>query len=310
VNPKPWPCNNTRKTPADWRFGVTTCIASIAQSGNSMVLVSDSKLAFGDFSADDAVVKNIPFVYPWIVLISGDDISYATPIIERASRRCLSVPQDQEGWEIAEILHEEIVLERQKLIEAAVLKKYGFSADSFLKKGKRLCSEALYSDLIIKVSQIEISLAFLLCGFSPNGFAQIWCIYANSSPQNYDIPGFWAIGSGANAALSSLSFSVEHHHYGRHSELENSIYHLLAAKFMSESARDVGKGTFTVILQANGDMHHLYNKHVKAMRDVWLKEGAPQVSHGAIKFIGEKLVHLPREERIKQSSAEKSEDPQ
>jgi hypothetical protein len=38
---------------------VTVCIAAFSTRVNKMVLVSDSKVAFGEFSADKAVVKNV-----------------------------------------------------------------------------------------------------------------------------------------------------------------------------------------------------------------------------------------------------------
>ena len=38
---------------------MTVCIAAFSTTVNKMVLVSDSKVAFGQFSADKAVVKNV-----------------------------------------------------------------------------------------------------------------------------------------------------------------------------------------------------------------------------------------------------------
>jgi hypothetical protein len=48
-----------QQEPADWGRQVTVCIAAFSTRVNKMVLVSDSKVAFGEFSADKAVVKNV-----------------------------------------------------------------------------------------------------------------------------------------------------------------------------------------------------------------------------------------------------------
>ena len=45
--------------PADWGRQATVCKAAFSTRVNKKVLVSDSKVAFGEFSADKAVVKNV-----------------------------------------------------------------------------------------------------------------------------------------------------------------------------------------------------------------------------------------------------------
>jgi hypothetical protein len=60
------PC---RLCPADWKgTKMTVGIAALAESGAKIVMVSDSKAAFGDFSADQGVLKNIPIGHYYAVL--------------------------------------------------------------------------------------------------------------------------------------------------------------------------------------------------------------------------------------------------
>src|SRR5208283_2723388 len=53
--------------------------------------------------------------------------------------------------------------------------------------------------------------------------------------------GFWAIGSGAPAALSSLSFHISPKQLTVYSSVPEAVYFSLAAKFMAESVNDVGR---------------------------------------------------------------------
>jgi hypothetical protein len=314
--PKPRPYNHIRKpSAADWGLGVTTCIAAAAKRGKELILVTDQKVAFGDFSADDAVLKNVPFIFPWAVLFSGDDISYAHAVIERAFEEAMQATRSHgkplTGADIAEILYEELVKERQRLIEASVLRKYGFTTDTFRDTGKNLCTESFYGELIYKISQIEISIKLLLCGFNKEHDAEIWSIEPDSPPQNYDTLGFWAIGSGANSAVSSLAHSVEHQGVNRFKEIEDVLYSVLAAKFMSESAKDVGKGTFVVVLQPNresGASRFLSRAALDKIRVLWEKEGAPRVPPSAPSLIKSELysVTLRGKKNTKQSNVEKS----
>jgi len=277
---RPWPKKVIPKLrPADWGFNVTICISALSTTAKELVMVSDSKIAFGDFSADDAVVKNIPFYYPWAVMLAGDDISHAKPVLDRARELTEKLDRKRNGIsgvQIAGILHGELVREREKIIEASVLRRFKFSAATFRNKGKSLCSESMYNDLIFQIAGKDISLEFLLCGFT-NEAPEIWGVTVNEPPQNYDNLGFWCIGSGANRAMSSLAHSVEVLHLSRHFPSSLILYHLLAAKFMAQSAKYVGESTFVVISPQKGNLRFMNNAGVEKIRTIWETEGAPKV---------------------------------
>ncbi len=98
---------------------------------------------------------------------------------------------------------------------------------------------------------------------------------AGEPPHDFDSIGFAAIGSGAPAALASLSFATDHYGFGRYSDMRESAYHLLAAKFMSESATDVGQNTFFLSVGKNGNFF-LHSLGMEAVRKSWMKHGAPK----------------------------------
>ena len=285
---------------------MTACIAMVASGGKEIILVSDSKVAFGDYSADDAVVKNIPFSWPWILLFAGNDISHAKAVMDRANAKADASIENGErlsGAELAELLQEEMEIERARIIEASILSRYGFTAESFRNNGKALCSESQYNDLIYRISQVELSLCFLLCGIPRDAAdkkniqdAEIWMVSPDSPPQNFDRLGFWAIGSGANAAVSSLAHDIHYHQVGRYSDSSSVLYHVLAAKFMSESAKDVGKGTFVVLVDTENKMQFLPTKTIERVRKLWEKQGAPRVPKGVVELISKNWMILDDKE--------------
>jgi hypothetical protein len=60
---------------AGWKaFSVTVCIGALCEDRSKIVLVSDNKVGFGDFSADMAVFKEEVFFPQWIALFAGDDV--------------------------------------------------------------------------------------------------------------------------------------------------------------------------------------------------------------------------------------------
>ncbi len=268
--------NESRPRPERWRnFGVTVCIAMMADNERQLVLVADQKVGFGDFSADGLATKNTPFIAHWTVMVSGDDIGPAGPIIARARRRC------QQGRivsadEIADVIHDEIKKEREKLVESQVLAKYGFTMDVFKKQGKRICTETVYFDICSKMERVTMPIEFLLSGFDEDGRAHIRWTDSSTPPRDYDSVGFCAIGSGANAALGSLCHSCDHLSLSKYRNVEEVAYHVIAAKFMAESAINVGNKTFVAVVGKEGDAKHISPLlGMDTIREQWKKHGAP-----------------------------------
>lgn len=279
--------------PGLWRpLQVTVCISALADHEEEIILVTDSKVSFGDFSADRAVMKDVPFVPNWTLLLAGNDIQNAGPIIRRARHECIRrVLEDAD--EIADVLHAECRREWDRLVEC---KAFGpplpFTAKSFKSSGKRLCSDAVYHDLYARSQRISLSLKFLLCGFDAKGKGHIRCVEAKSPPQDFDLLGFYAIGTGANAALSSLCDAIERLHMTRDSDGAAVAYHCLAAKFMAESASDVGnKDTWLGSMKRGQDMRYITPLYgMDYVRKMWERRGAPRIPSEATTTISDLLM--------------------
>lgn len=277
----------------DWEARVSVCIAGLCEESKSVVCISDKKVSFGEFSAEDAVIKAEPL---WrdgsVVMFAGDDVSHADPIIQHA-HGLLS-----EGWDkskrpqkrrqglpttiLADALDVAYQWRLQKQIETSVLRSYGYTVATFKKYGRKECTEHQHADICRRIDQVHLDgLVFLLAGFSPNGHGHIWTINGSDAPRLYDRLGAWAIGSGARAALSLLSHYTSTHQLGlTHCSLERLIYCGLTAKFMAEGASDVGRFTFVTVTRRAPEprIRFMGNTDIEKVRAYWDEHGAPRVS--------------------------------
>lgn len=271
-----------------WRMSV--CIDVVAEEETKIVSVCDTKVGFGDFSADNLSLKT-EFAAGCRILVAGNDIEHASPILDR-SRELLSAIFEPSVRQVAEAIDEAYGERLHVEISRKVLRKRGFDVPTFLEKGKQKCTPSAYLSLCSRIDQVSISLKFLVSGFDEVG-AHIYCVDGESAPKNYDSIGMWAIGKGAHAALSLLAFHVEHKHIIPHNRsLEEALFFALAAKFMAESCGDVGRqDTFVGIDELGKNSWFLKRKDVEQIRDIWNAESAPQLPANLFERIHDILPH-------------------
>jgi len=287
---------------ADWGFKVSVCIAVLCNSYKTIVSVSDYKVGFGDFSADNLAQKRHQIWAGSQVLFAGNDVEHAMPILERANHiletqtedLLLKLKRERESKGPEGILdgHHELPSyidvvdaidkaygERlQSEITKKVLRKRGFDVNTFRETGKQKCTPSAYLALLSRIDQIKISLKFIVLGFTENGEGHIYSVDGESSPKCYDSIGMWAIGSGAHAALSSLAFHVNRVSLNVYSSIEKATYFAMAAKFMAESSSEVGTGATDVYInQKEGKVLHVSTSSIAIIRDLWERQGAPRV---------------------------------
>jgi hypothetical protein len=261
---------------------VTVCIATIADHEKSICLVTDTKASFGTFSADGAVRKNVPLIYRHAVLFAGNDASQAGLIISRTKKRL-----QEHGYEnisideISQCIFEECQTERDTIAEAEILKPHGYDLATFRTEGAQLCTESVFYDIHSELQKKTLSLDFIVAGFDASGHAHIRFTNCLTPPQDYDSIGFWAIGTGAHAALASLSHAVEYLRLSTYRDSQAVLFHTLSAKFMAESARDVGKDTDAMILLLCTDEVKIRRLNpfggIDYARKLWEEAGSPRM---------------------------------
>ncbi|MGC2698495.1 MAG: hypothetical protein WA738_22125 [Candidatus Angelobacter sp.] len=265
--------------PADWGFNVSVGIALIADHRKTLITVTDAQVNFGTFSADYAALKNKPIHKNWTVLIAGNDVEHADPILNRASDILRQSPPEN-PIDVANAVDEAFSERIHNEINNSILRKRGFDVDSFREKRKQKCTPSVYLSLCSRIDQVKISLKFLVCGFDGGGEAHIFLVDGEHAPKNYDRLGMWAIGSGAHSALSFLAFHADQGAFGDLTTNEGA-YLALGAKFMAETSSDVGKKAAFIMIFENGTFSNRrsvpYPLITKMKEEIWIPEGMPRL---------------------------------
>jgi hypothetical protein len=217
-------------------------------------------------------------------MYAGNDVEHADPIIRVARKHAWKKAVKNGGRvkaeEIVAIMDDAYSEQLQAHIEKKFLRKHNFTAESFLKLGKLKCTPDVYNRICEKIEKENFSLRFVLAGFGEeNEDAHIWLVDGDGAPVSHNSIGFWAIGTGAPAAMSSIAFHVGRAQLSVHSSVQEAVYFSLAAKFMAESASDVGKSTFVVILSNHEKepLEYVSDPGTEQIRQIWERHGTPRV---------------------------------
>jgi hypothetical protein len=264
---------------------MSLCLSQIAESGKKIINISDQKVNFGTFSADNLALKDRPLFGETYTLFAGDDTEHVEPILSRtrqilaasANIKAISVQDAADAVDLAysERLHKEI--------ENRVLRKRGFTIDSFRNEGRQKCTPSDYLNLCTRIDKVSLSLKFIVSGFSgpdskdgSNG--RIFTIDGMSAPKSCTPIGMWAIGSGKTAALGWLAYHIERLNVNWLSSEAEALYYGLTARFMAETDVNVGRGDTVIYIAERGKPIRYANYSlIQAVRQIWEQEGAPQV---------------------------------
>ena len=163
-----------------------------------------------------------------------------------------------------------------------MLRRHKVTAAKFL-ANKNLFTDTIYNGLRNRMEQVKLSLQFLACGFDAKGEGHILIIDGMTPPGSHDLTGIYAIGTGANAALSALAFQVDKNRLNQYSDINKSLYCACEARFMAASARDVSReSTFVTVLEKGDQTQFLSDAGVAYIRKIWARSGAPRIPKRAL----------------------------
>jgi hypothetical protein len=152
-----------------------------------------------------------------------------------------------------------------------VLSPLGMDIETFLKTGPSLLGDE-YRNVMERFLDVRFECHFLAAGFGELNTASLFSVYPPGRSSRC-ITDFWAIGSGAESALSVLMFRA-HRQTVPH---QLGLYHVCEAKFMSESALGVGPTTTVGVFKNDGSFGRLSQEGLQAIRERWAKEGVPKI---------------------------------
>jgi len=279
---------------ADWKvWNVSVCIAVLSESRKKIVCVTDARASFKDFSSDKLALKNWPFFRDWVALYAGSDVEYVPSILEGTSDRLYALMKKGRkigAKEVGNALQAMWWAKLDELVEYRVLRRHKVSTREFLSKRKFFTDE-VYNNLRNRMEQIKLSLQILACGFDPDGQGRILLIDGVTPPRRYDPTGVFAIGTGASAALSALSFHADKNYLSQFSDINTSLYCALEARFMAASAQDVGReSTFVTVMEKGKEIQYMSDLGVEYIRKVWARSGAPRIPKQALETISQSAL--------------------
>jgi len=250
---------------------MTVGIGAISDSGQTLVLATDQQVTIGDFTADlPGMIKGSFLHNTWTVLFAGD-MSYVSPLLERIADGLEQMPLPT-AEQMTQVLTSAFHAERRRVIEDKVLSSYGLTIEKFLAAGVKTFGEVGFSQIQAAIEKVRLDCELLVCGFDGRKVPHILYLEDPGLVRDHTRVGFWAIGSGGPAAISSLFFNK----YSIGSSTIRAIYRVGEAKFMAEAALGVGENTLMAILHDTGQRIDLFPQQTDYLRSIWEAEGRPR----------------------------------
>jgi hypothetical protein len=173
--------------------------------------------------------------------------------------------------------------ERQERATDQVLSPYGLTFHDLFTKGIALLGEAEAG--VVRERFVSTALNCELLGFGFSGplnepsraLPHVMVLSDPGVVAEYDEPGYWAIGSGAYAALSALAVRRQ----SRLRLLPETIYNVCEAKFAAEFAVGVGRETYVTVHKSDRTTA-LTLDEVTAVRSEWENVGRPREPVGVL----------------------------
>ena len=284
---------------------MTVCIASICgpvadAPAKTIVAVADMKASQIQGSNEMASTKGIWILPGWLALLAGDDISPCIPICDEVRRMVTGKQNTVEH--ITTSFSSAYKNHLSNLATDKVLGRWKLTIEEFEDSGRKKFGQDNFDVLFSQIMEVRLRCQFLVCGFDHGGVPHIFTIRNPGIAENYDTPGYYAIGDGAGAAISILGFFQQN----VITSVPRTYYNVFAAKYMAESSTSsVGRSTFAWELGPDGSRgtSNQIFPLFQITRDAW-KIGKPSMPEGV-------------EERIRQaryattqSELEKSESGQ
>jgi hypothetical protein len=224
----------------------------------------------------------------WKCLISGKFAQHR-PLVSRVAE-ALSAGASSYG-EVAKACTDAFIAENKRLAEESILAQYGMTMADFV-TSRHALGDALHERIWGDIGRVKLGCDLLVCGFDNHQFPHVF-IASNPNEDNpsfvtdCDFPGFGSIGTGSYLADSAI--------YGSHqnpaSNLITTIYNTLNAKFLSESASDVGEQTYLYIFDETGEKVKMGESEdlEDVLREQWIAHGKPTIPKDAYASIVERL---------------------
>jgi hypothetical protein len=262
---------------------VTVCIAAIADHHEAIVSCVDTRISTAITSFDPFVGSKMAGMRGWTVLSSGS-LSDIESLLD-AFYAELKSASDNNPPAIQRCLESALRSELPKYSAARYLTPYGLDMPTFLHARPTGFTDERWNEisrLMLEYSDtydVEIVVSGWGGDQEVSKFAGASIFSASRNGVNWHTAeGFFACGSGAAAAHSVLSFFNQQSHMA----LAETIYHVAAAKFMSERTSGVGPKTLIRVATRAGPEHpwkgyFIQPEEIDQIYELWRKHTASRI---------------------------------
>lgn len=240
---------------------MTICIAAICESGRGLIMAADRQFGLGYTSVESKAGKLDNLGPDWYVAFSASHSPYATEVITLGRHHLVLHPERSHYDIIPKVVqaYREI---RSSKIEALYLASWGTSLAEFHSHGKDRIPLSIYTDVYGKITSFDLGVDLLVAGFGDT--AGIFRVKNPGISTEQTALGFWAIGSGHPAALSSL-FSRE---FDFRMGVEEALLYVYEAKVDAEYAAGVGLETDIFVINRSGTALRIDAEGLKALEKI------------------------------------------
>ncbi|MGA8574951.1 MAG: hypothetical protein WB609_04590 [Candidatus Cybelea sp.] len=248
---------------------MTLCVGALA--GSAYIAVSDLFLSSesGVVGRESHFTKISPLGLRWLLSYSGN----ASDHLGVLTRLKINPTDELSLAEVTEAVWEAYRAERSARIRRYLTKFGILSEESFTQNGRQW----LGPERFLEVANVIESLWEYEClvgGFDKDD-GYIFTV-DERGPKRREIPGFAAIGIGAEAALTVLNRT--YHNWSNPPVVAAA---LLEAKFVAEVSPHIGRETTLWAVSPNGRGHFVKSEHIDELRDTWEIKSAEFIAQTA-----------------------------
>ena len=240
---------------------MTICIATICDSGNTIVLAGDKEVGVGFTSAEFPGSK-FGKLYPnWSVGIAGT-IANAVDVYTATGRHSIPANSSYNVRSAIEAAYREARLHQA---EAKFLGNRGWTMQEFINNGMAKLPSATYANIDAQIAFFDFNADLIVAGFGDGEMPSILTIANPGVCLDHTKLGFWCVGSGSTAAQMSL-FSRS---YAADMPAEMAAYYAFEAKMNAQHATGVGSATDIFLLRRDKAHTIISDKTIDALNEIW-----------------------------------------
>ncbi|MGE0853720.1 MAG: hypothetical protein AB7O44_29590 [Hyphomicrobiaceae bacterium] len=262
-----------KPTPAELGLDVTIGLVGVATPDGFFIAVSDQRISYGDIfppsEKGTTKIQRLTADKRWWAVFAASDIAVVPRLLEKISRGLGPIKDDDElerydaekVMEIAGAAYSDV---REAEFAAGHLKAIGYpTVEEFRKNGFHELGRDEHAKHMLALAQFDLGVELLIFGYHHNFVPHLFAVNNPGKIVEYNWQGYGAVGSGSFLALGALRQRPTH------SNLEDMIYRLLEAKFVSEAAQAVGRTTNLMTLNHDGEVREMPAGEIASIREAW-----------------------------------------